>query len=303
MPADAADYLHYYGLDFSAEFPLVRHSLGYCQSGDYRLAVHCWEQPGAGDSLLLVHGYFDHVGLYGHLVRFGLGRGGRVVAFDLPGHGLSSGPRSEIGDFAEYRQALCDVMACTGHRATRWQVIAQSTGAAAVMDLLQCEGGASLDRVVLLAPLVWPHGWRRVNLAWLLLHRWLDSVPRQFADNSQDPGFLEFLRVDPMQPQEIPLSWLGALRRWLRRFLAGAACDRPVLVVQGDADGTVDWGRNLVQIRRLFPNMQLYMLPGGRHHLANEGAGLRADYLLAVSRFLDSAEPGATAIRQGSRIE
>ena len=183
-------------------------------------------------------------------------------------------------------------MKATGFLGVPRHVIAQSMGGAAVMDFLQCEDQDSFDGVVLLAPLVWPVNWRRVALTWLLLHRFVDSVPRRFADNSQDREFLEFLQQDPLQQRIIPVSWVGALRRWLRSFLARRACDKPLMVIQGDSDTTVAWRRNLVQIRRLFPNMQLHMVRGGRHHLANESGELRKAYLEVVATFLDREKPG-----------
>ncbi len=287
---DATAYFDYYGLDFSAEYPQLQHRLGYLQSGDHRLALQTWVQPGAAGTVYLVHGYFDHVGLYSHLVRYGLHRGSNVVAFDLPGHGLSTGPRAEINDFAEYRQAMLDVLAATAELPTSRQVIAQSTGGAAVMDFLQCAGQPeAFDAVVLLAPLVWPHGWRGIHLSYLLLHQFVDAVPRRFAENSQDPGFLEFLRTDPLQHDRIPTCWVGALRHWLKAFLARPPCDVPVLVVQGDNDGTVDWRRNLPELRKRFPNARIDMLPTGMHHLVNESRPVRERMLATISDYLDSA--------------
>jgi len=41
-------------------------------------------------------------------------------------------------------------------------------------------------------------------------------------------------------------------------------------VVQGDCDGTVDWRYNVASIRKKFPNFELVLIPGARHHLVNE---------------------------------
>jgi alpha-beta hydrolase superfamily lysophospholipase len=286
-PPDAREYLDFYGLDMALEYPQPDFGLGAVVSGDHRLALHCWEPPGATETLVLVHGYFDHVGLYSHLVRFGLSRGANVVAFDLPGHGISSGPRGEIRDFAEYRQAIADVLTAVDYLPGKRLVIAQSTGGAATMDYLQNGGASRVDRVVLLAPLVRPTQWRRIVFTHRLLSRFVDQVPRRFADSSQDPQFLNFLREDPLQSLVIPVCWVAALRRWLPRFLAGPVSPHELMVVQGDADDTVDWTYNLRQIRRLFPAMRLYMVPGGRHHLANERADLRTAYFSAIESYLE----------------
>lgn len=285
MPEGAQAYLELYRLDMSAAFPDCVHGLGAFESGDHHLALHTWELPGATETLYLVHGYFDHVGLYRHLVKYGLEQGYNVVAFDLPGHGLSSGPRAEIEDFAEYRRAIVDVLAATERLPGPRHVIAQSTGGAAVMDFLQMEA-ASFDKVVLLAPLIWPHGWARIRFIYLLLHRFFDSVPRDFADSSQDPEFLEFVREDPLQSQVIPVCWVGALRRWIPAFVSRPPCPQPLLILQGDNDGTVDWRRNLNQLERSFPAAHVETLATARHHLVNEHAPIREAFLGKITRFL-----------------
>lgn len=288
LPSDARSYFRYYGLDFSQAYPGVRHRLGTIESGDHHLALQTWEQPGAKATLYLVHGYFDHVGLYSHLVRYGLSRGCHVVAFDLPGHGLSTGPRAEISDFAEYRHAITDVLSATSMLPGPRHVIAQSTGGAALMDFLQLAESDAFHAAVLLAPLVWPHGWRRVHLTYRLLHRFVDAVPRRFAENSQDPEFLAFLRADPLQHDQIPACWIGALARWLKAFLVRPPVNVPVLILQGDNDGTVDWQRNLPVLRTHFPNARIEMLPTGMHHLVNESPAVREDMLAHVSQYLDA---------------
>lgn len=287
-PPRARDYLAFYGLDLAQDFPAVQFSLGTVSSGVHRLALHAWQLPGATRSLLLVHGYFDHVGLYDHLVRFGLEQGFNVLAFDLPGHGLSSGAKAEIEDFCEYRQAIADVLVAADFLPGPCQVIAQSTGGAAVMDYLQSQEEPALDKVVLLAPLVRPSQWLRIRLMHSLLRRFVKQVPRGFADSSQDREFLAFVRRDPLQSPVIPVCWVTALRRWIPRFLGGAGCNKPVLVIQGDADDTVDWRFNLAEVKRLFPAMELHMVPSGRHHLANELGGLRDGYLERIAEYLQS---------------
>ncbi|MEM0953460.1 MAG: alpha/beta hydrolase [Pseudomonadota bacterium] len=288
---DDGGYCPYYQFDFLAEFQGCRHSLGQLGCGTSDLAVQCWQQPDAQGTLYLVHGLFDHVGIYGHLIRFGLAQSFNVVAFDLPGHGLSSGARAEIEDFAQYRQAIETVLAATAAFPGPRHVIAQSTGGAAVMDYLQ-RRDCVFTGVVLLAPLIWPQGWRRVSLAHSILRPLLRNIPRSFAENSNDQGFLRFLRQDPLQPRVITVVWLSALKRWLEDFLQRPPCSTPLLVLQGDDDTTVDWRRNLPELQRRFPRARIETLAGARHHLANEHPPIRDPMLARIAAYLaDSATP------------
>lgn len=283
-------YLDFYGLDFSSEFPAASYHLGCIASGSEQLAVQVWYQPGASSTLLLVHGYFDHVGLFGHLVRFGLGRGSNVIAFDLPGHGLSSGAPATIEDFSQYTQSIADVLTATAPLPGSRHVIAQSTGGAAVMDYLTANGQQPFQGVVLLAPLVRPLGWWKTRLAQRVLGRFVQDVPRRFAENSGDKIFLKFLRNDPLQPRRIPLEWIAALGRWIPQFLRRAPLPCKLLVIQGDRDGTVDVAYNMKQVSRMFPGTRIEMIAGARHHLANETAVIRSNYLRQVESYLRSVE-------------
>ena len=321
--------LQFYGIDLRGEFPDAEQEVGWLESGGFRLAAYRWRMPAAKRQLLIVHGYLDHAGLYGHLLRFALRQGYSVAVFDLPGHGLSAGERASIRDFAHYRGAVEDVLQAAAMTGDEWDLIAQSAGGAAVMDMLQHraeppppppmlgerggeadEGGrteagrgagdgqsgrgtaeraakaSAIGRVVLLAPLVRTKSWFGVQAAHALSTGWLKSVPRHFGVNSGDAQFLQFQRRDPLQVKHIPVAWVGALRRWLPDFLRGTPSPHPILVVQGDADDTVDWRWNLRQIRRLFPHAEVFILPGGQHHLANETAALRGRYLEVAAAWL-----------------
>src|SRR5699024_4012803 len=98
-----------------------------------------------------------------------------VLAYDLPGHGLSSGPRAEIDDFRTYREVLEQCLAQARHHLPGpWHVIAQSTGGAIVMDYLLHhgfdDGNSPFRQIILLAPLVRPYKWSSA--------RWLHTLMR-----------------------------------------------------------------------------------------------------------------------------
>jgi len=283
--AQLQHFCRYYGLDFAARCPDVEHLAGTVRSGDYTLAVHLWRRDGASANLLLLHGYFDHTGLFGKLIEYGLSRNCNVLIFDLPGHGLSSGEPAAIDDFSDYSQAIVDVLATVQLPEVPLWVMAQSTGCAALVDLARKQVWP-FSAAVLLAPLVRPVGWLRVRVAHMLLQRFVDSVPRKFAQNSSDLKFLEFVQRDPLQSKRVSIRWVGALRRWLAALPQRDLGVGPVLIIQGDADKTVAWRYNLKIINRLFPGSQVEYLPGAGHQLANESAVIRQRYLAVVENWL-----------------
>jgi len=278
-------FCDFYGIDFTARWPQVTHTVGQLVSGDFTLAVHRWRQDGARANLLLVHGYFDHSGLYGKLIEWGIAHRCNVVIFDLPGHGLSSGEPAVIDDFGDYSRAVEDVYRAADLPSLPWWVMAQSTGCAALVDFAR-RYHWPFAATVLLAPLVRPAGWRGVRFAQRLLNPFVDSVRRTFAVNSSDREFLAFLKQDPLQSQRISLRWVGALRRWLHDLPARDLGVGAALVIQGEADGTVDWRYNVPFVLRLFPGSEVVYLKHAGHQLANESEHFRQEYLRHVERWL-----------------
>jgi len=286
LPAQVTrDYLSRYRLDFSRQMPGLVQELGWVNSGGCRLAVHRCLHPDATANLLLVHGYYDHSGLYGHLIEYGLARCCNVVVFDLPGHGLSDGGRAVIEDFGLYRQAVQDVRRGSWLPSLPWWTMAQSTGGSAVIDTL-LHGDRDWQSVVLLAPLVRVHHWYRAVLAHAVLRHVTPRIARRFTVNSGDPEFLAWHPGDPLQHNAVEVAWVGALRRWYAA-LPDAPCPGapPVLIVQGTDDRTVDWRYGRKRLARLFPGRREMLLPGARHQLANETPAIRAQYLAAIDDF------------------
>lgn len=291
-PADASDsaalpglaiYLGHYGLEL-AGMPLgVRHVMGALAAGGYRIAAHCWLHPAPGGTAFVVHGYFDHVGLYGHLIRHLLGRGLNVVAFDLPGHGLSDGERVTIASFDHYVEVFEALLAAADGLPGPWYGVGQSTGGAIVLHHLLRAAEHPFAGVALLAPLVHPRRWLFNRLIYLASHRWRSQIARKFVANSGDPAFVEFIaRHDPLQARHIPLEWIGAMKRWAEELHELPPSSRAVSVIQGDADTTLDWRYNLRLLRRKLPNGRFHLLPGARHHLVNETAPLRVRAFAAL---------------------
>ena len=91
LSVEAQAYQRFYGLDFAGRALVPRSRLGRFQVEGYEVVTQVWwpEQPQA--TLFLFHGFYDHMGLYRHVIEWALQRRFVVISCDLPGHGLSSG--------------------------------------------------------------------------------------------------------------------------------------------------------------------------------------------------------------------
>lgn len=277
LSAQARDYQRFYGLDLGVPSWLG----GFCTAG-FELVGQVWLPAQPVATLFLLHGYYDHMGLYRHVIEWALAQGYVVISCDLPGHGLSSGERASIDDFALYQQAL-DALFEQARQLELphpWHLCGQSTGGAIVVDhLLHCAGQSPADgEVILLAPLVRPRAWGWSKLSYRVLRHFVNGIERRFSENTNDPAFLPFLEADPLQPRRLPTAWVGALMKWVRRIEAAPQSTRRPLIVQGEADATVDWPYNLKVLKAKFAEPQILMLPEARHHLANELPGIRRRY-------------------------
>ena len=285
LSAQALDYQRYYSLDLAANS-----WLGGFPIAGFDLVGQVWLPPAPVATLFLLHGFYDHMGLYRHVIEWALGQGCAVIACDLPGHGLSSGARASIDDFGIYQQMLQALFAQA--RALDlprpWHLCGQSTGGAIVVDHLLHEGERSPadGQVILLAPLVRPRAWHWSKLSYRVLRHFVNGIERRFTDNSTDPDFLPFLQADPLQPRRLPTAWVGALVNWVQRIEAAPRSTRQPLIVQGEADGTVDWPYNLKVLRAKFTDPQVLMLPEARHHLANEMPDIRQGYFAFIGQRL-----------------
>lgn len=291
LSSEALAYQRFYGLDFPHRTPAPKRQLGCFSAGGYQLVSQVWwpDSPPVA-TLFVIHGFYDHMGLYRHVIEWGLNRGFVVIACDLPGHGLSSGERASIDDFAQYQAVLQGLFieAQSLHLPQPWHLCGQSTGGAIVLDHLLRYGEQSpaQGKAILLSPLVRPKDWGWSKLSYYLLRPFVKGIARRFSENSNDPAFLPFLQADPLQPLRLPTAWVGALARWIPRIESASPSARQPLVVQGQADKTVDWQHNLEVLKTRFNQPRVLLLPEARHHLANETAAIREQYFGFLDQYL-----------------
>lgn len=272
--------MDFYGLNVPgvahAMYPL---EVSAAQGVEQRVMVQTFAPPEVRGAVLMCHGYYDHVGLYGHLIRYLLGRGLLVVAFDQPGHGLATGQPAHIDSFDEYIAALTAVeqfaLQLQGvDEVTHW--VGQSMGGAILMEYFAQHNRQPVGDLVLFAPLVRPHAWWFNRWVFAAARLTIQAKKRILTRNADNPEFLAFLAQDPLQADLLPVSWVQAMVDWTNRFETYPPSPIAPRIIQGQLDRTIDWQYNLERLGRLYPQAQWLMLPEARHHLVNESAALRA---------------------------
>lgn len=286
---DLQRYFDFYGFPATTSGTSCHYRIGYVDISTARLVSHYWQLPHAAATVFVVHGLFDHIGIYLKLVKALLSNGFSVLAVDMPGHGLSEGTRAEVDDFDRYSEAITTCLnLLLPDAGTTVFGLGQSAGGSAVMQYVFNSGSACrFNKIALLAPLIRPSQWPLVNISYGVLSPFITVFPRSFTSNSHDQAFVDFLIRDPLQSRHISIRWMGAMKAWINRFNSYSASDIPTLVVQGTGDKTVDWKRNLPLIEKQFSNTEVVIVNGARHHLVNEADAWREKVFDATIDFFN----------------
>ncbi len=297
----AQTYLNFYSINFAKYQNYLGHGFGYVMAAGFRIATHYWlplnpVSPPKG-TLVIVHGYYDHVGVFDKAIAFGLQQGFAVMAFDLPGHGLSSGEQVAIDSFDQYADVLETLLQSARHLLPApYYALGQSTGGAVLLNHLWRYGqqpvALPFAGIALCAPLILPYGWGSGRWRYALLHHFVKRMKRGPSQSSHDEAFNRFVdNQDCLQSRFLSVRWVGAMKEWNARFrqfppllTPQVGSKKPVLVVQGDEDMTVDWRYNLTHIQHALPGTKIAMIPGARHQLVNEELVLREKIFMEISR-------------------
>lgn len=264
----ATEYFKYYGLMPTGAV----HFFGTFLSGGNQLVAHVYRPRNSQGSVILVHGYYDHAGIWKNLLYHLLSRHYTVAIFELPGHGLSGGDRVSIRCFSEYRTAVRDfVSLCQKNLDGPFHIVAHSMGAGVTADyFLSCETGTLDGKVVFLAPLIRPAHARISRFGLAMVSPFCSSIPRWFRRNSSDEAFLQFVKDDPLQERHLPLAFCRAMHAWYKNMPDREPTEREVLIIQGTSDTTVNWRFNRRFMKKKLPNAEFELVPDAGHQLANE---------------------------------
>ncbi|MFJ6669902.1 alpha/beta fold hydrolase [Actinosynnema sp. NPDC091369] len=240
------------------------------------LAVRTWPNLDADWLAVIVHGYGEHSGRYGHVAEALVEAGALVVAADHVGHGRSEGERAVIADFDG---VVADVGAAVSSAASDLPTVLIGHGEGGLVAAWYAQRHP-LAALVLSAP---------------VLGTW------EGLDRPEEPVDPELLSRDPEVGKNYasdPLVWHGpykretleALERALDEVNYGPALEHlPALWLHGTADELVPLAETRTgtdRLRGLLFEERVY--PGARHEVFHEtnSAEVLADVVDFVRRAL-----------------
>ena len=265
-------YFHFYQLDH----PNVEHYFGTVISKNRTLATHVFIPPVPRGTLFLIHGYFDHTGTFSKLISTALSNHYAVVSWDLPGHGLSSGDRTDTGAFDRCAKQFIDVVQRSETLLPQpFHLITHSTGSSIAIEYMYNTSSNAFDQIVFLSPLIRHAHWGLGKFGYTLGKPFTQTVRRRDKKNSSDEAYLAFTKQDPLHSGTLSFEYLKDLYRWEKQTRGNPVWPDSLLIIQGDRDSVVDWKYNLKFLRTKIAHPEIHLIPGAHHQLANERAAIR----------------------------
>ncbi len=248
-----------------------------------------WAPGQAQYVVLLVHGYGEHSGRYGHVAKRLVDDGAVVYAVDHVGHGHSDGEPVLITDFEPVSDDvhLLEARARAEHPSLPVVLVGHSMGGMIAARYAQ-RWGDDLACVVLSGPVI--GSWAALDS--LLAPEEIPDVPIDPSTLSRDPAVGEAYVADP-------LVWHGpfkrptilALQRAMATIAASGAVDTPIVWLHGEHDQLVPMRESTAGWESLAGrNSSAKSYPGARHEIFNETN--RDEVLGDVIAFIHANLPG-----------
>ena len=232
--------------------------------------------------IIVVHGYGEHSGRYGHVATFLTQRGYALHTYDQRGHGRSGGRRAFVWRFDHYLDDLDVFLARTRARAPERPLFlfGHSMGGA-VCALHGIERRPNVSGLILsspalkvsddIAPLL-----RKMAFLIGWLFPMLPTIRLKYSQPSHDPVVKARFEADPLNYHGRVLARTGAetIRATRRIQERMEALTLPFLVLHGTADDMTDpeASRELYRrARAVDKTLKLY--PGFYHETFNEIGG------------------------------
>jgi len=244
-------------------------------------------------TVMLVHGYAEHIGRYSHVFRLLREKGYGVVAHDHRGHGLSDGRRGHVERYETYLDDL-DLITASLPAGLRI-ILGHSMGGLLALHYL-LHRRPRFDAAIILAPYLGLRDQPRLKTT---LGKLLCAVRSTFPiangldphTLSRDPAVVTAYTEDPLVFTTTTPGWFFSMKRCIDATFSGPhRLEPPTLLLYGDDDGLCDHDRT-VELTGLLeaPELTVEVVAGGRHELHNDLEA--AATLRRVLRWLDEKVP------------
>jgi len=281
-------YLSRYGLDTIGSKPII----GTFKSDSFICVGQIYRPSGLSrGTVIFLHGLSDHLGTNLNGIEACLKANYTFAAFDLPGHGLSSGLRSGIGDFSEYAKSLhLFLQPCDSLIKPPLVFIGHSTGCAVALEYVNSSSNQPFSRIIFLAPLVRSSSYNFSFFGFKIFHHFKISPRRWFRNSSHDKEIKKRFLNDPLQPKIFPLKWAEAYFRWFERIKDMPPKELPLTIIQGTDDNVVDWKYNLQWFKKKIKGLRVVWIKGARHNLLNESMEYRQKCFDAIQMLFNELD-------------
>jgi alpha-beta hydrolase superfamily lysophospholipase len=254
-----------------------------------QLALRRWDNDSARYVAVVVHGYGEHAGRYGHVAAALVASGAAVYAGDHLGHGRSEGERVSIRDMEDLVSDVHRVVAAARaeHPGLPVVVVGHSLGGLVGARYAQ-EHGDELAAVVLSAPVV---GGNPDLLGMVALPE-IPDIPIDPSWLSRDPAVGQAYADDE-------LVWHGPFKRETLQAIidsmaavagGGDLGALPTLWIHGEEDPLAPLAHARPAIERIQGTaLEEKVYPGARHEVLNETN--KDEVIGDVTAFIDRALP------------
>jgi alpha-beta hydrolase superfamily lysophospholipase len=215
---------------------------------NYSIFEQTWFCEQARGIVIITHGVAEHSGRYEHVAQSLVQAGYTVVAYDLRGHGKSSGKRNFVNSFQDYLNDLATVLIRAKAKAPRLPVFlfGHSMGGG-IVTLFSIQKQPEVQGLLLSGPSVKISDdisplLQKISGVLSVIVPKLPAVKLNSADICRDPEVVAAYDADPLNYRGGILARTGAeIIKATRQITAGsAAITLPILIMHGTADKLAD---------------------------------------------------------------
>jgi alpha-beta hydrolase superfamily lysophospholipase len=257
-------------------------------------------------SVVIVHGYGEHIGRYDEIGHKLAAAGFSPRGLDLRGHGQSGGVRGFCRSFDEYLDDVDAVVERTRVEGLPLFVLAHSFGAL-VAPHYALRPGTNLSGLVLSSP-YWKLAMAQPALK-LLAGKLASAIAPKLAlpmglkgnDVTRDPDIAAAYDVDPLNNRNATARWFTESTAAQESLVARAPeLTLPVLLLVGEADRVASAPHARVVFERIgAKDKTLRMLPGQFHEVLNEPPADRDRTAGEIVEWLRAHAEASNALRAG----